>query len=545
MPKHFLTAIAVAFLVTNLASAASFIQATDRYANPISLRIIEKQECVSRLQDLFAPEKIISAGLSAIQEKTVPVQCLSDLVEDERLTLDSMFLPLPPPDPGSATPFPYAKLFRMSELPGKLLCRNPHSPGVADFGKYAREHANLCQNKWLSETEAASLKAEDLKIRREFADWQKAAEDLNLLAGKIADAFTPRYVRDEKRIRELNLKVDCYNPNEPGTPEFEKTASYNAERCHGNWQTKKQREAASNALSQFNKANDAAEIAWKAERAKSMGYIQSELKKPGIDLRAISLELEAGTLAKRFANFFENRAKWFTAYQLKVEKFPAEKAAVLAGQLKIYADARLFAKYSAYLNHDGDPANLDSFCADYEKIQNRDARFAKSGVRVTIFNSANDWKFARDYGLSEGEFSAVREYTAGAYTDLNRALREPGSLPEKFKLYKEVLDQALEHLPIYRGPPVVRIDMPPAELLELHQPGKIIPYPAYTSTSKDPEWVIDPEGLPKHNFTLHLHSRGRDIEELSAHPGEAEVLVKAGTRFKVISRQAKPYSSAL
>ncbi|MGZ3711443.1 MAG: ADP-ribosyltransferase, partial [Bdellovibrionota bacterium] len=353
------------------------------------------------------------------------------------------------------------------------------------------------------------------------------------------------YRRDESTYTELSLNVDCYNPNEPGSELYLRVEKVLGAKCAGHWQTKEQREKSSKALADFTRQSEAASEAWKAARGKSTGYIQTELQKSGASFETIRAEIKAGKVKARFPNFNAGLKKWNEEYEARVKKFPEEKQATIDKQLAIYDQARLMAKFSAHLTSGHAPDSIDDFCENYEKDQHRDADLALSGIRITMFTTEKDWKFARDYGLSEGEFSAIREYTAGAWDKINHALRYPKELNSNLKLFKATIDSGLDRLPAYQGDPVVRLDMPPPEVLQTYQEGSIVRNDAYTSTSKDPEWTNNPEGLPNHTFTFHLHSRGHDIEDLSAHPAEAEVLIKAGTQFRVISRGPDPRNSSL
>jgi hypothetical protein len=69
------------------------------------------------------------------------------------------------------------------------------------------------------------------------------------------------------------------------------------------------------------------------------------------------------------------------------------------------------------------------------------------------------------------------------------------------------------------------------EISKLYQPGKVFVEQGFMSTSKDSStWSGDLQFVIK-------SKTGRDIQKISSHPGEAEVLFKSGTRFKIAARE--------
>lgn len=120
-------------------------------------------------------------------------------------------------------------------------------------------------------------------------------------------------------------------------------------------------------------------------------------------------------------------------------------------------------------------------------------------------------------------------YSGSHYAQLNAEVRKGVMSVEQYKFMKS-LNSALDKLPAYEG---VTYRKAPSNAvdLSLYQPGKVVEERGFTSTSKNKgTWHGDVQ------YTIHGKS-GRDIQSLSSHPGEAEVLFKSGTRFYVESKQ--------
>ena len=116
-------------------------------------------------------------------------------------------------------------------------------------------------------------------------------------------------------------------------------------------------------------------------------------------------------------------------------------------------------------------------------------------------------------------------YSGSHYTDVNSELRRGTMTVAQFKFMKS-LNAGLEKLPKYEKTTFRKADLTP-EQFKAYVPGHIVEERGFTSTSKNQgTWSGD------YQFTVHGKS-GRDIEKLSSHPGEAEVLFKSGSRFHV------------
>lgn len=120
-------------------------------------------------------------------------------------------------------------------------------------------------------------------------------------------------------------------------------------------------------------------------------------------------------------------------------------------------------------------------------------------------------------------------YSGSHYAQLNAEVRKGVMSVEQYKFMKS-LNQALDKLPAYDGVTYRKAPSHSVDL-SLYQPGKVVEERGFTSTSKNKgTWHGDVQ------YTIHGKS-GRDIQSLSSHPGEAEVLFKSGARFYVESKQ--------
>ena len=97
---------------------------------------------------------------------------------------------------------------------------------------------------------------------------------------------------------------------------------------------------------------------------------------------------------------------------------------------------------------------------------------------------------------------------------------------------------ALDKLPAAPGISTRSTSMTPDQL-KLYEPGTIIEERGFTSASAQPIDKTFKGYKPKEiDVTFEIHGKtARDVSALSNYPDEHEVLFKAGTRFKVISRQ--------
>lgn len=203
-----------------------------------------------------------------------------------------------------------------------------------------------------------------------------------------------------------------------------------------------------------------------------------------------------------------------------------------------YELLHLTAFYSFWLKaHRG---TIAAYCVWNAEQQSKDALFFRSrdeiqenGAWLTRAFGGDKWKLVEQYGLTEGEYSAVRSYTDQFYQVINPALRK-GPLPKPLQAYNESLLSAFRKLPPYYGIVHRGTSLPP-EVLADHEPGKIVTYAAYTSTSKLVNW--DSKAWGKQIFTIHSNGVCRDTANIYINDVQ-EVDCPAGTRFKVLSRKS-------
>jgi hypothetical protein len=133
--------------------------------------------------------------------------------------------------------------------------------------------------------------------------------------------------------------------------------------------------------------------------------------------------------------------------------------------------------------------------------------------------------------LTAADRVALADYTGDGFTYLNGVLRG-GSDAEKALIQPRVdaISTVLSKLPRYEGT-LFRGTNLPVSVIERYVPGAVIEHPAFTSTSLR---VLDEF---KGNTQFIIDSvNGRQIGALSNFPNESEVLLDAGTKFKVLGR---------
>ncbi|RLJ31964.1 NAD:arginine ADP-ribosyltransferase [Chryseobacterium sp. 7] len=140
--------------------------------------------------------------------------------------------------------------------------------------------------------------------------------------------------------------------------------------------------------------------------------------------------------------------------------------------------------------------------------------------------------------LSLEEETAVRLYTSGYYSGLNRALRGEIAITEEYKVFKELLNNALKKLPKTSSSTFYRLEkMSPEMLSKEYAIGKTIEKKGFTSSTYDymaaEEMMFDDSGL---NVLIKITGKnGKNIEDASLLPAEREVLFRSNTKFEVES----------
>lgn len=137
----------------------------------------------------------------------------------------------------------------------------------------------------------------------------------------------------------------------------------------------------------------------------------------------------------------------------------------------------------------------------------------------------------RDCNLTEGEVLALTGYTGKDHKVINEAMRRGGTTLEQNKNQIELINNALKKFKTFKGTVRRGVNLPPAILAE-HQPGQVVDYKAYSSTSLGLGFSA------RHQFVIHSKT-GRYIAPYSKHRSEYEVLIPPA-KFKVISRKELP-----
>jgi hypothetical protein len=131
--------------------------------------------------------------------------------------------------------------------------------------------------------------------------------------------------------------------------------------------------------------------------------------------------------------------------------------------------------------------------------------------------------------MSPGECAHIVAYSGSAYKKTNKELRA-GVMDEATFKHANALNSALDKLPAHVGKVYRKVSVS-TEISALYQPGKVFVEQGFMSTSKSSStWAGDLQ------FVIHSKT-GRDIEDISSHPDEKEVLFKSGTRFKITARE--------
>jgi cell division septum initiation protein DivIVA len=128
--------------------------------------------------------------------------------------------------------------------------------------------------------------------------------------------------------------------------------------------------------------------------------------------------------------------------------------------------------------------------------------------------------------LNQVEAALIRGYTSSQfYGSLNEALRNNHGTAAQFT-YAQATNAALLKMPTYSGPLWRKTTLPDAEFAK-YKVGGAVNWSAFSSSSKSAAaWS------GKHTFVITSHS-GRDIQKISQHNNEAEVLFPLGTKFEI------------
>jgi phage-related protein (TIGR01555 family) len=289
------------------------------------------------------------------------------------------------------------------------------------------------------------------------------------------------------------------------------------------------------------------------DQMKKMGLLQDkptvpqatpeELKKAkkGTTLPISSSEPEAVTAIKEFnAKYAGKEGLSDAQLNQKVADYKAtlakvkqtESAAAEAAAKKVEENAKKAAAEKAEKEAKAQKELDEKFAADPELKTHYEAMEALfGGGDAAKAYVAQAEKKVKSAGLSKHISGAdavpIIAYSGSHYGKVNSELRRGTMTVAQYKFMKS-LNSGLEKLPKYTQTTYRKASLTP-EQFKAYIPGHIIEERGFTSTSKNQgTWSGD------YSYTVH-GKNGRDIEKLSSHPGEAEVLFKSGSRFHVKS----------
>jgi len=498
----------------------------------IKIQVITEKSCISKLEGFLNPEKFIIEGLAEIQAQNTKMNnneimgCLHEIVNNyKNYFSDTDFksnVSLMAPSTyyylqgDSFYAFIYENQDKLSELSVKLNCYMGNFHSSYSIEQIKEMSGDQCSNHWIETEEEYDAVKEQLineqdKYQKSQAIWEKnntkwliffdavkkipgfSNKEVNLSKIKLYLSLGSK-TKIEGDMKKMNLlwkKTFCFNPHKRNTHLHKYyTNTYESlveEYCEGKWLTK----------SSFEKIK------------KDLSFMLSAFEK------------EAELLVEKS----EKSIKEYEAKMIDLNKLP----------IQAYEMRKLMARFKAYLkNKKENTPNINNFCKIYENEQRRDKEYVDKKLYARAFISEKDWRFASDFGLTEIEQSSIMSYTGNFYSTINPALWQK-KLDEKLHIYKNALDQGLDKIPSYTATPVIRYAALPKNALDEHQVGKIVTYDAYTSTSKKTNWVWN--GSVR--FVIYPGKNGKNIEDISMIAKEEEILFKAGTRFKVLSRKKR------
>jgi len=143
--------------------------------------------------------------------------------------------------------------------------------------------------------------------------------------------------------------------------------------------------------------------------------------------------------------------------------------------------------------------------------------------------------------LTFEEFAFIRSYTGGSYSDVNRLLRQVGIRFEPVEVgraFGAIASDGLRKMKVHKGTVYRGLEFVPEDLgkqLRALEPGDVYADPGFQSTSKSAEKAFSGE------IRFIIKSRtGRDVQSISLHEREQEVLFPPGAQFLVTKVEEKP-----
>lgn len=554
---------------------ADFIRAPDGRS---LIRIVEKAECVSFLQDILQPEESIKDALKSLfadaEEQERKLECTAEVLRNWDSEIGAPKFQYYSFNELREFRWDEQKLAEKEKLEKKIKCINPYHPDTLDYQDWNNFYKGICKKVFGKESfngeEAAHLKKEYQNLVEEFAkaeaDWFKNMEARSKLARLLAGERP-----DGKKLSELRRAANCYNPYPPGNYNHQYYQEDFGKICEGKWLSQTEYQALAKEVDKASKEYDQKVKEWNKTFRRIEDALQSaqDVAPEALELvnkihcynphspgsmdynyhQANYGQLCGGAwLDKPAAEKLEKRIRAeFPDLPSQLKKWEDEKAAKMAEErrkadaknkayFENYSMRRLLAHYRAHARKTGKADDLNAFCSQYEAKQVRDKKYAAK-IDMNVFSEWEQWKLAQEHGLTEAEMSSINAYTGSYYKVINPAIWGK-KISEKDEVFMEVANSALDQLPAYAATPVIRFSHLPEPVLAQHEVGNIVTYDAFTSTSKKQDWVWGGGG---HRFVIYAGRNGKLVEQLSHHRSEEEVLFKTGTRFKVLSKKERNY----
>lgn len=145
----------------------------------------------------------------------------------------------------------------------------------------------------------------------------------------------------------------------------------------------------------------------------------------------------------------------------------------------------------------------------------------------------------RDRNIPEIEMKGVVAYTGSLFEEMNAALRRQAPLTDGARHAIAAATEGLRKLPqkkpgtYSRGIRTSRLPDPEAFIAAHTNPGNVINWQAFSSASYGNGFVGDIR------MTIHTKKDHADVDGVSAHRGEKELLLPPGTKVKVISAEKR------
>lgn len=168
----------------------------------------------------------------------------------------------------------------------------------------------------------------------------------------------------------------------------------------------------------------------------------------------------------------------------------------------------------------------EKFLGDPEPVTDEAACESLGRICAEACSSYDGQRPTFTCGLTPAEFAILRYYTNHGYGCINAQLRAANILHSE--PFIQALNNGLGKIPNFVGFVNRGANLPNA-VIEQHQVGAVLEYPSFTSTSLGSGFG----GNVKYKI---FSKTGKPVMAFSGHKGEREILFRAPTRFKVLSK---------